>query len=59
MNSLTYENLDDLYQGLVDNELVNYSHLLTGYVGTVSFLQKIQSVVASIKKKLPNCVYRM
>ncbi|OXA50070.1 putative pyridoxal kinase [Folsomia candida] len=49
--------LDDLYQGLVDNELVNYSHLLTGYVGTVSFLQKIQSVVASIKKKLPNCVY--
>jgi len=54
---LTDNDLDDLYQGLVDNDLVRYTHLLTGYVGSVSFLQKIQSVISSIKNKLTDCIY--
>ncbi|ODM94535.1 Beta-hexosaminidase subunit beta [Orchesella cincta] len=39
------------------NNLVNYSQILTGYVGSESFLRKIRDVVMRIKEKNPSAVY--
>ncbi|CAG7830950.1 unnamed protein product [Allacma fusca] len=49
--------LDDLFQGLKMNNLTVYDSLLTGYVGSESFLRKICQVVKDIKFNNPNCVY--
>lgn len=43
--------------GLAENELDFYSHLLTGYVGSASFLKKIAQLVPSLKQKNPNLIY--
>lgn len=40
------------------NNLVNYTQILTGYVGSESFLRKIKDVVMRIKEKNPSAVYR-
>ncbi|CAL8089391.1 unnamed protein product [Orchesella dallaii] len=49
--------LEDLYEGLKMNNLVNYSQILTGYVGSESFLRKIRDVVMRIKEKNPSAIY--
>lgn len=48
---------DDLYEGLKTNNLVQYDKVLTGYVGSESFLRKIAEVVRDIKSRNPNAVY--
>ncbi|OAD47024.1 Pyridoxal kinase [Eufriesea mexicana] len=54
---LNDKDLEDLMNGLAQNDLDNYTHLLTGYIGTVSFLKKIVEVVHSLKLKNPNLIY--
>lgn len=55
---LTDTDLKDLMQGLADNDLdSSYSHLLTGYIGTSSFLSQICNIVKTLKHKNPNLIY--
>lgn len=56
--SLTDSDLADLMQGLADNNLdTTYTHLLTGYIGTTSFLTQICKIVKDLKKKNPKLIY--
>lgn len=43
--------------GLEMNELDHFSHLLTGYVGSVSFLEQVYKIVKQLKEKNPNLIY--
>lgn len=43
--------------GLQINDLDNFSHLLTGYVGSASFLEQVYTSVKQLKEKNPNLVY--
>lgn len=43
--------------GLEINDLDNFSHLLTGYVGSLSFLEQVYAIVTKLKKKNPDLVY--
>lgn len=54
---LNDKDLEELINGLVQNNLDNYTHLLTGYVGSPSFLKKIAEVVRILKHKNPNLIY--
>lgn len=45
--------------GLQINDLDNVSHLLTGYVGSASFLEQVYETVKQLKKKNPELVYGM
>ncbi|CAI5438843.1 unnamed protein product [Caenorhabditis angaria] len=51
---LTDKELDELYEGLKLNNINKYSHVLTGYCGNVTFLQKIADVVKDLKNNNPN-----
>lgn len=35
----------------------NYTHLLTGYIGTASFLKRVALLVTTLKSKNPNLIY--
>lgn len=35
----------------------NYTHLLTGYIGTASFLKRVALLVKTLKSKNPNLIY--
>lgn len=48
------DNLRDLVDGLEMNGVLNHSHLLTGYIGTASFLRE---VVALRQRMPPGCRY--
>eukprot|EP00898_Chlorokybus_atmophyticus_P001943 jgi/Chlat1/274/Chrsp1S03166 len=54
---LTGEELWALIEGLEANGLLSYSHLLTGYIGSLSVLDTIKRVVDKLKEKNPNLVY--
>lgn len=43
--------------GLTQNDLDNYTHLLTGYVGSASFLKRIAGVIRTLKAKNPGLIY--
>ena len=43
--------------GLQINDLDNFSHLLTGYVGSASFLEQVHDNVKQLKKKNPKLIY--
>jgi pyridoxal/pyridoxine/pyridoxamine kinase len=47
----------ELITGLVENELHNYSYLLTGYIRCPMFLKKIAEVYLILKKKNPDLIY--
>ncbi|XP_076662278.1 pyridoxal kinase isoform X1 [Halictus rubicundus] len=49
--------LGTLMDGLAQNNLDNYTYLLTGYVGSASFLKRIAGVVRALKQKNPNLIY--
>ncbi|XP_066596757.1 pyridoxal kinase-like isoform X2 [Prorops nasuta] len=49
--------LENLVTGLSENNLDNYTHLLTGYIGSVSFLKRVASLVNDLKAKNPNLIY--
>ncbi|CAG9838123.1 unnamed protein product [Diabrotica balteata] len=54
---LTENDLTDLVDGLSANDIDVYSHLLTGYIGSESFLKNIIKVVQHLKQKNPGLVY--
>ena len=49
--------LDLLIEGLSENNLDCYTHLLTGYVGSASFLRKVAQVVQRLKQKNSKLIY--
>lgn len=54
---LNDKDLDDLVDGLTQNNLDNYTHLLTGYIGTASFLKRVALLITTLKSKNPNLTY--
>ncbi|KAK9299317.1 hypothetical protein QLX08_007664 [Tetragonisca angustula] len=54
---LNDKDLEELINGLVENNLNNYTHLITGYVGSASFLKKITEVIRTLKQKNPSLIY--
>lgn len=54
---LNDRDLEDLMDGLTQNDLDNYTHLLTGYVGSASFLKRIAGVIRTLKAKNPGLIY--
>ncbi|KAE9530826.1 hypothetical protein AGLY_011288 [Aphis glycines] len=54
---LNESNLSELITGLVENELHNYSHLLTGYIRCPMFLKKVAEVYKILKEKNPDLIY--
>ncbi|KAH9739118.1 Pyridoxal kinase [Citrus sinensis] len=44
-------------EGLEANNLLYYTHLLTGYIGSVSFLNTILQVVEKLRSINPNLIY--
>jgi len=49
--------LDELVEGLKMNEIDRYSHVINGYIGSVSFLEKLGQVVKQLKQVNPDLVY--
>jgi len=54
---LNSADFDELISGLRANELMNFNLLITGYIGSTSFLERLVSVVAEIKEKRPNLFF--
>lgn len=54
---LSGDELAELIDGLSQNGLDTYSHVLTGFVGNVSCLAEIVNVVRNFKKKYPDLIY--
>ena len=49
--------LTELVEGLEANGLLEYTHLLTGYIGSLSLLETIASVVRRLRQINPNLIY--
>lgn len=47
--------LDELVDGLDANDLLGYSHLLTGYIGSATFLRSVLRLVAKLREKGEVC----
>ncbi|XP_030753615.1 pyridoxal kinase [Sitophilus oryzae] len=54
---LTEKELAELVTGLTENNIDSYSHLITGYIGSPSFLKEIANVYSKLKDKNPNIIY--
>ncbi|XP_065872289.1 pyridoxal kinase [Euphorbia lathyris] len=54
---LNGQQLWDLIEGLEANDLLYYTHLLTGYIGSVSFLNTVLEVVNKLRTVNPNLTY--
>ncbi|RAL46621.1 unnamed protein product [Cuscuta campestris] len=54
---LNGDQLWDIIEGLEANNLLYYTHLLTGYIGSVSFLEKVLQVVDKLRAINPELVY--
>lgn len=54
---LNAEELQDLYDGLKLNRITKYSHILTGYVGSDSFLGKVADIVQELKQDNPSLMF--
>ncbi|XP_020598441.1 pyridoxal kinase isoform X2 [Phalaenopsis equestris] len=51
------QHLWDLIEGLAANNLLYYTHLLTGYIGSVSFLKTVLGVVEKLRLINPELLY--
>lgn len=51
------EQLWTLIEGLEANDLLFYTHLLTGYIGSLSFLDTILQVLDKLRQVNPNLIY--
>jgi len=51
------DQLLNIFDGLLANNLVYYSHLLTGYVNTPSTLRSIMKIRSTLKEKNPKLTY--
>eukprot|EP00761_Pharyngomonas_kirbyi_P014095 gb/GECH01014125.1/.p1 GENE.gb/GECH01014125.1/~~gb/GECH01014125.1/.p1 ORF type:complete len:305 (+),score=49.24 gb/GECH01014125.1/:1-915(+) len=55
---LSGDELWDLYQGLEENSLSeDYTHLLTGYIGSATFLHTVLKVLKKLREKNPFLTY--
>ncbi|XP_058087323.1 pyridoxal kinase isoform X2 [Magnolia sinica] len=54
---LNGQQLWDLIEGLEANNLLYYTHLLTGYIGSVSFLDTVLQVVDKLRSVNPQLTY--
>lgn len=55
---MTGENVLDIVTGMDNNNLLcNFSHILTGYIGSETFLNAISEVVDRVKEKSPEAKY--
>jgi pyridoxine kinase len=54
---LDSNDLSELFLGLKENNLVNYTHLLTGYVGNEAFLHKLADLIEELKEVNPALIY--
>ncbi|CAJ2653153.1 pyridoxal kinase [Trifolium pratense] len=54
---LNGQQLWDLIEGLEANDLLYYTHLLTGYIGSVSFLNTVLDVVSKLRSINPKLTY--
>ncbi|ELU03774.1 hypothetical protein CAPTEDRAFT_170287 [Capitella teleta] len=54
---LSPEELGDLYEGLKMNQIHNYTHLLTGYIGSKSFLLKVKDIIEEQRLNDPKLTY--
>ncbi|KAG5889016.1 hypothetical protein JTB14_033945 [Gonioctena quinquepunctata] len=54
---LSEKDLADLLEGLMANDIDIYSHLLTGYIGSESFLRQVVTAIKHLKRKNPNLTY--
>ncbi|GAB2288939.1 hypothetical protein Dimus_023245 [Dionaea muscipula] len=54
---LNGKELWDLIDGLAGNDLLYYTHLLTGYIGSVSFLNAVLEVVSKLRSVNPGLAY--
>ncbi|BBM97515.1 hypothetical protein Mp_1g06330 [Marchantia polymorpha subsp. ruderalis] len=46
-----------LIEGLEANDLLYYTHLLTGYIGSLSFLEMVLQVLQKLRAVNPNLIY--
>ena len=51
------ETLDTIIDGMVTNNLIDHSHLLTGYIGSESVLKSVVNVLSLLREKDPGTVY--
>ncbi|XP_064595057.1 LOW QUALITY PROTEIN: pyridoxal kinase-like [Liolophura sinensis] len=49
--------VSNLYEGLKLNGLPKFSHILTGYIGSSSFLEKVSEIVLDLRKHNPNLIF--
>lgn len=54
---LNGQQLWDIIEGLEANDLLYYTHLLTGYIGSVSFLNTVLEVIKKLRSINPNLTY--
>ncbi|XP_074570475.1 pyridoxal kinase-like [Curcuma longa] len=54
---LNGEQLLEVIEGLAANDLLSYTHLLTGYIGSISFLHAVLQVVDRLRTVNPGLVY--
>ena len=54
---LNDQQLAELIEGLKQNNLDNYSHIINGYIGSDGFLKQLKSTVEHLKMKNPNLTY--
>lgn len=54
---ISEEDFDELVEGLKQNDLLQYTHVLTGYCRSPQLLSKIGKLVQELKKSNPNLIY--
>ncbi|BFZ24984.1 hypothetical protein BsWGS_28023 [Bradybaena similaris] len=54
---LDAQQVTDLFEGLRINNLLDFSYVLTGYIGSETFLEKVGDTVKELKSKNPNLIY--
>lgn len=51
------QDLWETVEGLQANDLLQYTHLLTGYIASVAFLQTVAKTVKTLRQKNPDLIY--
>lgn len=54
---LNAEDMTCLYDGLKVNNIHHFSHLLTGYIGSKSFLEKVGEIIKDLRQNNPSLTY--
>jgi pyridoxine kinase len=49
--------LMDVFNGLLSNQLTDYSYVLTGYIGSSTLLEHIMTIIRSLKGHDPSTIY--